>query len=418
MEFNLDVCLEGQWQPGATLTIESNRERLDYDFNLATQHADSNGLAALSLNLPVQLMIEHEHPTGFTVFDDFLPGGAAANYWLQHLGLTRASAQAQRNGLLGVAISPIGNWRVNNDLISAPSDPTPRFSLEEVAQRHSGFLEYAAERGAVLAGGTGAGGEAPKVLLRKSPGGQYWIDPNQDMSEADSWWLVKFPRGQRQAIDQDILRAEHIFYRWLNESGFDAVAGSELVESEFGPSLWMPRFDRSAGQSLGVESIYSIMQRPPGSLLNHETCIEALSKHLDPTIFVRQWLTRDLLNLAFGNSDNHGRNTAILKQPSGLKLAPIYDFAPMRADPEGIIRMTTWSTQFMAQGLPDWPAIVDRLKGYADSEALFQSLVDTADKVWNLREQLGDMGLPDSILNHPGVGLSTLNARLEKMELR
>ena len=146
--------------------------------------------------------------------------------------------------------------------------------------------------------------------------------------------------------------------------------------------------------------------------------IEVLSKHLDPTIFVRQWLTRDLLNLAFGNSDNHGRNTAILKQPSGLNLAPIYDFAPMRADPEGIIRMITWSPQLIAQGLPDWRAIVDRLKGHADSEALFQSLTDTAEKVWNFGEQLGDMGIPDSILNHPGVGLTTLNARLEKMGLR
>ena len=277
-----------------------------------------------------------------------------------------------------------------------------------------------------MAGGTGAGGEAPKVLLRQAPDGQYWIDPNQDMGRPDSWWLVKFPRGQRQAIDQDILRAEYIFYCWLNENGFDAVAGSELVESEYGPSLWMPRFDRRAGQCCGVESIYSIMQRQPGSQaarqpgshLNHEACIDELSRHLDPATFVREWLSRDLLNLAFGNSDNHGCNTAVLKQPTGLELAPIYDFAPMRADPEGIIRMTTWSAQLMTEGLPNWRAIVDQLKGYANSETLFQSLIDTADKVWNLREQLGDMELPDSILNHPGVGLSTLNARLEKMGLR
>ena len=161
-------------------------------------------------------------------------------------------------------------------------------------------MEHAAERGAVLAGGTGAGGEA--LVLAASTRRSDWIDPNQDMSEADSWWLVKFPRGQRQAIDQDILRAEHIFYFWLNKNGFDAVAGSELIESEFGPSLWMPRFDRRAGQCHGVESIYSIMQRPPGSHLNHEACIEALSKHLNPATVVCQWLNRDLLNLAFGNN--------------------------------------------------------------------------------------------------------------------
>ena len=49
-------------------------------------------------------MTEHEQPTGFTAFDDLLTGGARL---LLPYGPTRASAQAQRNGLLDVAISPI-----------------------------------------------------------------------------------------------------------------------------------------------------------------------------------------------------------------------------------------------------------------------------------------------------------------------
>ncbi|WP_269084834.1 HipA domain-containing protein [Pseudomonas sp. HUK17] len=33
-----------------------------------------------------------------------------------------------------------------------------------------------------------------------------------------------------------------------------------------------------------------------------------------------------------GNTDNHGRNTAILRDGEGVWLAPIYDLAPMVMD--------------------------------------------------------------------------------------
>ena len=49
-----------------------------------------------------------------------------------------------------------------------------------------------------------------------------------------------------------------------------------------------------------------------------------------------------MLNGRFGNSDNHGRNTALLKKPDSIRLAPISDFAPMNADPEGTMRLSQW----------------------------------------------------------------------------
>lgn len=59
---------------------------------------------------------------------------------------------------------------------------------------------------------------------------------------------------------------------------------------------------------------------------------------------VIEMIQRDLLNIAFGNSDNHGRNTALIKRPEAIWLSPLYDFAPMKADPEGIVRVTQWGT--------------------------------------------------------------------------
>ncbi|MGK3141618.1 HipA domain-containing protein [Pantoea sp. C2G6] len=60
-------------------------------------------------------------------------------------------------------------------------------------------------------------------------------------------------------------------------------------------------------------------------------------------LFIKgRWHDAAQLNIQFGNSDNHGRNSAILKKDSGMWLAPIYDFAPMKADPEGVVRTTQW----------------------------------------------------------------------------
>ncbi|VEI48271.1 Uncharacterized protein related to capsule biosynthesis enzymes [Actinobacillus equuli] len=56
-----------------------------------------------------------------------------------------------------------------------------------------------------------------------------------------------------------------------------------------------------------------------GGNLDHEQTIRNLlnvisasqfSNDFDNRHFVIEWVKRDLLNIAFGNSDNHGRNTA------------------------------------------------------------------------------------------------------------
>ncbi len=67
--------------------------------------------------------------------------------------------------------------------------------------------------GAISSGATGAGGEAPKLLIRVSQDQQVWIDTYQNsFDEPDQHYLVKFPRNNRSAIDCDILRTEYHFY--------------------------------------------------------------------------------------------------------------------------------------------------------------------------------------------------------------
>jgi serine/threonine-protein kinase HipA len=248
--------------------------------------------------------------------------------------------------------------------------------------------------------------------------------------------LVKFPRGRRSADDCDILRTEYHYYRELAALGIDTIETETmcLIEGERYPSLWLPRFDMRYRDEVwdryGLESIYSLVGAAPGSFLRHaETLrrlvgllqaqhrVRELGEIFDTQGFVIEWVRRDLLNIAFGNSDNHGRNTALLKRPEGIELSPVYDFAPMRADPEGVTRTTQWGPPLEVGGEYDWRAIADSLSDLVDPERLMEALQRLAADLEGLDERLAARGVPARILEMPAVGLRTLDTRLKRWGL-
>ncbi|MNY68505.1 hypothetical protein D3C86_2062810 [compost metagenome] len=50
------------------------------------------------------------------------------------------------------------------------------FERQDVISRDNRFLEYAYEQGAAIGGATGAGGEAPKLLLTQNKAGLLYPD--------------------------------------------------------------------------------------------------------------------------------------------------------------------------------------------------------------------------------------------------
>ena len=215
------------------------------------------------------------------------------------------------------------------------------FSREEVISRDSRFLEYAYEQGAAIGGATGAGGEAPKLLLTEDRQGALHPDAALPDAEAARHWVVKFARNQASKTDQEILRSEFCFYRGLQKLGLDTVDADGLsLEEGRKPSLWMKRFDRDVTVDgvvrTAVESMYSLAGvTEAGSYMSHTNVLQHLvelwqsvgqGQQVGDLVF--EYLRRDLLNLILGNSDNHGRNTSILRMDKGVKLAPIYDLAP------------------------------------------------------------------------------------------
>ncbi len=436
-----------RWHDAATLRIEQpelgrhGSVALGYDSDYALQWLERDDEHACSLILPVELMLPHRAQRWFGFLDDIMPSGAARRYWVDQLGLQGLRGDRQDFELLRQGtIAPVGNLRIRESLEGLPGHHAVRarrFTVDDVVERHTDFLEYAQQMGAVSGGATGAGGEAPKLLLRCSDRDEVWIDTFQDDLDCeDRHYLVKFPRGRRSGRDCDILRGEYHYYRELADLGIDTVDVStmRLIEGERFPCLWLPRFDvrfkKGKLQRFGLESVYSILHEPPASRLRHGDVIRRLvailqqqyrvrelGESFEREAFVSQWLQRDLLNILFGNSDNHGRNTAFLKTPGGIRLSPVYDFAPMKADSEGVIRTLQWGVPLEVGGEYDWPAITDSLSDLVDPERLMTDLRRLAAQVAGLRDRLKANGFPEALLRVPALGLDAVDDRLGRWGL-
>ncbi len=218
--------------------------------------------------------------------------------------------------------------------------------------------------------------------------------------------------------------------------GIDTIntGNMRLIEGERSPSLWLPRFDVELNKEgltrYGLESVYALLGAAPGAHLQHIDVLKRLvgllerqyrvaeqGERFDRASFVIEWVKRDLLNVAFGNSDNHGRNAALLKRPEGIWHAPVYDFAPMKADPEGVTRTIRWGSPFEEGGEFDWPAIAEALGDLVSPSNLLEELKSMAKKLRGLQQRLRVRGVPERILEMPAVGLGNLDERLKRWRL-
>ncbi len=442
----VQAFINNHWVNIAKLDFNDKKQitLLTYLDSYNFKHFLADNYFAISINYPVELFAESIYEHWLPILDDVIPAGASRNYWMQRLDISRLSKAEQNYELLKHAtIAPVGHLRIKEAVPKLEYEQVRHFSLEDIINRDIDFLEYASEQGAMAGGATGAGGEAPKLLLRWHNDKAIWIDNQQLADSDDKYYLVKYPRGKRSSIDCDILRAEFHYYHELNAMGFNTIDtdGMRLVEGRRYPSLWLPRFDivvdkvSETTQRLAMESVYSMLKKGAGAYLNHETTIRDLIKLIeasnmvaegydfDKQAFVLEWVQRDLLNIAFGNSDNHGRNTAFMRDERGIWLAPIYDFAPMRADAEGVVRTIKWKSEhgdtqkLESGGRYRFDLIAERLSDLIAPEILLNELNITANKLLNLKSRLADRGVPKQILEHPSIGFNFLSDKLKEWRL-
>lgn len=442
-QLTIQAFINSEWRDIAQLSFPESEQgnyrltSLDYEQDYAVAQLGKDDIHAVSINHPVSLFFDT--PAWLHFLDDIMPSGASRRYWLRYLDIADLSVDEQNFVLLKYGtIAPIGNLRVKESLPErlVIADEL-MFTVEDVKNRASDFLDYAQYRGAAAGGATGAGGEAPKLLLRCDDEQNIWIDSYQDEPQnRDLHYLVKYPRGSRSSVDCDILRAEYHFYHELEEMGFETIstANMRLEEGHSYPSLWLTRFDvyfnELGQQRYGMESVYSMLSKGAGVTLDHEQTIRALidkitHSHMvveqgylfDVRAFVIEWVRRDLLNILFGNSDNHGRNTAFLKGDGWIKLAPIYDFAPMKADPEGVARTTKWQAPLEVGGVYDFVGISEALADLVPAQELMTELKRTAKQCLDLKQRLIARGVPEQIINMPSIGFTYIEDKLTRWGL-
>jgi len=439
MQLTLQLYLAGHWHDAMRIDVDKPEAGLDSSCSFAYEQAflvdHLNALAR-----PTSPSVSARVPLGWDLFrtaglpaflHDIIPAGAARRFLLARLALPGGENYPADLVLLQRCTpAPVGHMRIKESFEALSQASSIGFDRAEVVARDSHFLEYAYEQGAAVGGATGAGGEAPKLLLVEDSEGRLHPDAALPDSDVRQHWFVKFSRNKGNDTDRTILRSEFCYYQALQRLGERTVPceGMTLEEARK-PSLWMQRFDRSlvggGVQRLAVESVYSLADiTRPGAYMTHVQAVSVLAdawsangQQKDIPQLVAEYLRRDLVNQILGNSDNHGRNTSILRDQQRLSLAPIYDLAPMVMDDEGVTRTTKWPSPIERAGEVDWREACRALSAWVDPEELFEGLRADCQRLRALPDLLSEIGLPQKTFNHPRIMLARLDATLKQWGL-
>ena len=123
------------------------------------------------------------------------------------------------------------------------------------------------------------------------------------------------------------------------------------------------------------------------------------------------------LAVALGDRDNHGRNTSLLKAGDGsVALAPLYDFAPMYLDPEGISRQTRWASERRGRLAVDWQEVTENLREHVPREVLGPALRAFGAKLEGVRASMADAGVDRAIIDARASAITTTAQSLEAVE--
>lgn len=421
MHLTLQNHFNGEWHDAATLELKDDAAGfqgasiVNYDLDYFVTVASAEFAAgktvrdhrALSVRYPVDL--ENRYSRSWPPFLlDLMPQGHARRKLAEHLGLAEGSRASDLPLLLRSATGGIGNIRIKE---AAEAETERLRGVErqgvteaEILERSDRFMEVADRFGMLASGSSGLQGEWPKVSMTQANDGLYYPDSFVTDDEAVRHVIVKLVRSS-EPVDRMILEGEALYSRIAQEIGLNVSEPSAYSEGV----LIIPRFDRRKkenGQTvrLGQESLVSAIGVADfGHVGTHEAYINLLRQNsADPLADVVEYLRREIANLALGNPDNHGRNSALSKHHDGtIRLSPLFDFAPMRLAKEGIVRSTRWA--MMRDGgrdhLPDWKRIcMEVMPEEAQHQTLAAALCDFAERLRQSPTMAKDYGAPGDIL--------------------
>ncbi|SNR84383.1 serine/threonine-protein kinase HipA [Methylobacillus rhizosphaerae] len=353
MESIIEIFKDGVWIPTAELRhMEGHRALFDY---LPTYQFGDDPVP-ISLAMPVfgeRVGVgENGVPICPAFMFDLVPQGLGRKYLLQELSKADGDGMDIPLAQIG-AFNPIGNLRLDTAVRyfdrwreQHADTQVEGFTQEQIVSRHEPFVNHIWLHAMLTAGTTGVQGAAPKFLLTQNQDGLWFADSALEDRLATKHWLVKLPRGKTQA-DLDVLRIEAIYFAIAKDCGL-RTHGECYTSNNM---LFIERFDRMVNPAQGKvirlhqESLLSVagISGFPGGV-SLFTLANTIARYAtDPAKELTEFIKRELMNRAMGNTDNHGRNTAMQCLPDGtIQLTPLYDFAPMFMDPEVVARSCRW----------------------------------------------------------------------------
>lgn len=364
---------------------------------------------ALSVRYPIDLENRYSHSWPPFLLD-LMPQGHARRKLADHLGLAEGSRASDLPLLLRSATGGIGNIRIK-EAVDAETErlygvQRQGVTVEEILERSDRFMEVADRFGMLASGSSGLQGEWPKVSMTQANDGLYYPDSFVTDDEAVCHVIVKLVRSN-EPVDRLILEGEAFYSRIAQEIGLNVSEPSTYAEGV----LIIPRFDRQKRHGggtvrLGQESLVSAIGVADfGHVGTHEAYIDVLRKYsANPFADIVEYLKRDIANLALGNPDNHGRNSALSKHQNGtVRLSPLFDFTPMRLAKEGIVRSTRWA-MMRDDGrdhFPDWKRVcAELMHDPAEHKALAAALCKFAGHLHQAPDMAKNMAAASEIREH------------------
>lgn len=409
MDCHIEIFHDGQWLDAAQVSfsdvVRNGFRPNDCVFEYDLLYAFGGAALPVSLTVPVDANrhVRHSWPT---FLYDLVPQGNGRKFLLDHLKLPDAQA-SDAPLLCAGAFNPIGRLRIREAVqyyeqhVERHELPADGFLFDELLARSPDFHETMMVHGMLAAGGTGVQGVAPKYLLTQGDDGKWYPDAALPDDRAQRHYIVKRPRGSSEA-DRKVLRNEARYMEVAHRVGIRSFDLPALHND----MLFIPRFDRQAREGKVLrfhqESAASIAGLAGfGTQADQFELLKAIRDVVDdPAGESIEFIRRDVLNLAMRNTDNHARNTAVQTVDGVTSLTPLFDFAPMYLDPEGITRSARWYHPGTCKELRSWSDILEQMALPAEERPqVVDALVRFGGQLADLPNCMREAGVDDDIID-------------------
>lgn len=172
--------------------------------------------------------------------------------------------------------------------------------------------------------GGSSGGARPKILVGFDKENNQLIHGVNDLPEAYSHWLIKFPTSNDFP---DIANVEYAYYQMALDAGI-IMNESQLFSGASGKSYFgTKRFDRQENQKLHMHSASGLLHDDfRRSTMDYGHLMDAAFQLKKEVGVYEEMLRLAAFNIYSHNRDDHSKNFSFLMNEKGLwEIAPAYD---------------------------------------------------------------------------------------------